>query len=97
MEQNGTFAMDVDYLQKKRPQLVSHSEKAMATHSSTPAWKIPWTEEPGKLQFMESLRVGHNLSVLAAAAAAVSHLMVRNWMFSLQYQEQDKDFYSHHF
>ena len=28
-------------------------EKAMATHSSTPAWKIPWTEEPGRLQSME--------------------------------------------
>ena len=36
------------------------SEKAMATHSSTLAWKIPWTEEPGRLQSMGSLRVGHN-------------------------------------
>ena len=35
-------------------------EKAMATHSSTLAWKIPWTEEPGGLQSMGSLRVGHN-------------------------------------
>ena len=33
---------------------------AMAPHSSTPGWKIPWTEEPGKLQSMGSLRVGHN-------------------------------------
>ena len=32
-------------------------EKAMAPHSSTLAWKIPWTEEPGRLQSMESLRV----------------------------------------
>ena len=32
----------------------------MATHSSTLAWKIPWTEEPGGLQSMESLRVGHD-------------------------------------
>ena len=32
-------------------------EKAMAPHSSTLAWKIPWTEEPGRLQSM--LRVGH--------------------------------------
>ena len=31
-------------------------EKAMATHSSTLAWKIPWTEEPGRLQSMGSLR-----------------------------------------
>ena len=29
----------------------------MAPHSSTPAWKIPWAEEPGRLQFMGSLRV----------------------------------------
>ena len=35
-------------------------EKAMAPHSSTLAWKISWTEEPGRLQSMGSLRVGHN-------------------------------------
>ena len=35
-------------------------EKAMAPHSRTLAWKIPWTEEPGRLQSMGSLRVGHN-------------------------------------
>ena len=35
-------------------------EKAMATHSSILAWKIPWTEEPGRLQSMGSLRVGHD-------------------------------------
>ena len=35
-------------------------EKAMATHSSTLAWKIPWTEEPGGLQSMGSLRVRHD-------------------------------------
>ena len=34
-------------------------EKAMATHSSTLAWKIPWTEEPGRLQSMGSHRIGH--------------------------------------
>ena len=32
----------------------------MVTHSSTLAWKIPWTEEPGRLQSMGSLRVGHD-------------------------------------
>ena len=32
----------------------------MVPHSSTLAWKIPWTEEPGRLQSMESLRVGHD-------------------------------------
>ena len=36
------------------------SEKAMAPHSSTIAWKIPWTEEPGRLQSMGSLGVGHD-------------------------------------
>ena len=35
-------------------------EKTMATHSSILAWKIPWTEEPGRLQSMGSLRVRHN-------------------------------------
>ena len=35
-------------------------EKEMATHSSTLAWKIPWTEEPGRLQSMGSLRVRHD-------------------------------------
>ena len=35
-------------------------EKAMAPHSSTLAWKIPWTAEPGGLQSMGSLRVGHD-------------------------------------
>ena len=35
-------------------------EKEMATHSSTLAWKIPWTEEPGGLQSMGSQRVGHD-------------------------------------
>ena len=36
------------------------SEKAMALHSSTLAWKIPWVEEPGRLQSMRSRRVGHD-------------------------------------
>ena len=35
-------------------------EKAMAPHSSTAAWKIPWMEEPGRLQSMVSQRVGHD-------------------------------------
>ena len=35
-------------------------EKEMATHSSTLAWKIPWTDEPGRLQSMGSQRVGHD-------------------------------------
>ena len=61
------------------------SEKAMATHSSTLAWKIPWLEEPGGLQSMRSQRVGHDWSDLAAAAAWVhlnrktTHPHFRRW------------------
>ena len=44
--------------------LISHAskvmEKAMGTRSSTLAWQIPWTEEPGRLQSIGSLRVGHD-------------------------------------
>ena len=35
-------------------------EKEMATHSSILAWKIPWMEEPGRLQSLGSQRVGHD-------------------------------------
>ena len=35
-------------------------EKAMAPHTSTLSVKIPWTEEPGRLQSMRTLRVGHD-------------------------------------
>ena len=42
------------------PPLRHISEKAMAPHSSILAWKIPWVEEPGGLQSMGSLRVGHD-------------------------------------
>ena len=35
-------------------------EKGMLTHSNILAWRIPWTEEPGGLQFMQSQRVGHD-------------------------------------
>ena len=38
-------------------------EKAVAPHSSTLAWKIPWMEEPGRLQSMGSLRVGHDWTI----------------------------------
>ena len=37
-------------------------EKEMATHFSIPAWKIPWTEEPGGLQSIGSPRVGHDIA-----------------------------------
>ena len=41
------------------PKPAESPEKAMAPHSGTLAWKIPWTEEPGGLQSMGSGRVGH--------------------------------------
>jgi len=40
--------------------LDTQSEKAMVPHSSTLAWKIPWTEEPGGLQSVGLLRAGHD-------------------------------------
>ena len=43
-----------------RTTIRSGTEKAMEPHSSTLAWKIPWMEEPGRLQSMGSLRVGHD-------------------------------------
>ena len=46
----------------------------MAAHSSTFAWRIPWTEEPGGLPSMGSHRVGYDWSNLAAAAAATFYL-----------------------
>ena len=48
-------------------------EKAMAPHSSTLAWKIPWTEEPGRLQSMGSLGVGHDW------ATSLSHFTFMHW------------------
>ena len=49
----------------------------MAPHSSTLAWKIPWTEEPGRLQSMGSLRVGHD-SVASLSLFAFMHWR-RKW------------------
>ena len=47
-------------LQLKYSAIGISTEKAMAPHSSTLAWKIPWMEEPGGLQSMGSPRVGHD-------------------------------------
>ena len=46
-------------------------EKEMAIHSSTIAWKIPWTEEPGRLQSMGSQRVRHDW------ATSLTYLLIR--------------------
>ena len=54
-------------------------QKAMAPNSSTLSWKIPWTEEPGRLQSMGSLRVGRDWSDLAAAAVAAVMFGCESW------------------
>ena len=52
---------EVSQQENDKYHILTHiSEKVMAPHSSTLAWKIPWTEEPGRLQSMGSRRVGHN-------------------------------------
>ena len=49
-------------------------EKEMATHSSTLAWRIPWREEPGRLQSMGSQRVGHNWVTSLTSLTIVSFI-----------------------
>ena len=56
--------MQVQFLNQEDP-----LEKGMATHSSILAWKIPWTEEPSKLQSMGSQRVEHDLVTEHACTA----------------------------
>ena len=62
-------------------QLHVYVEKAMATHSSTHAWKIPWTEEPGGLQSMGSLRVDttEQLHFHALEKEMATHSSVLAW------------------
>ena len=59
------------------------SEKAMAAHSSFLAWKIPWAEEPGRLQFMGSHRVRHNFTFTfhfhALEKAMATHSSILAW------------------
>ena len=55
----------------------------MATHSSVLAWRIPGTSEPGGLPSMGSHRVGHDLSDLAAAAAAVIYIDAKRVLMCL--------------
>ena len=50
-------------------------EKEMATHSSTRAWKIPWTEECGRLQFMGPQRVGHDWATSLSLFSSSSTLL----------------------
>ena len=59
------------------------SDKAMAPHSSTPAWKIPWMEEPGGLQSMGSLRVGHDWATQLTELMLCSFVIFKCFIFSL--------------
>ena len=52
-------------------------EKAMATHSSTLAWRIPWMEEPGGLQSLGSQRLGHDLATKQQQQRASEHSLYR--------------------
>ena len=60
-------------------------EKEMAPHSSTLAWKIPWTEKPGRLQSMGSQRVGHDFTFTftfhfhALEKAMATHSSILAW------------------
>ena len=57
-DRNNMDLAEADYI--KIPGSGRSPEKGMATHPSTLAWKTPWMEEPGTLQSMGSLRVGHD-------------------------------------
>ena len=58
-------------------------EKEMATHSSTLAWRIPWTEEPGRLQSMGLQRVGHDWATnthIVDLQCCVSFCYIAKWI-----------------
>ena len=57
LSQENTFLCEID---TAVPAVRVLLQKAMAPHSGTLAWKIPWMEEPGGLQSMGLLRVGHD-------------------------------------
>ena len=63
-------------------------EKKMATHSSTLAWKIPWTEELGRLQSIGSQKVGHDWATsLASLLVSVMKFQFEMWMGDWSNQE----------
>ena len=63
-------------------------EKAMATHSSTLAWKIPWTEERGRLQSMGSLRLRHDW----ASSLSLSLCHTSTWYVSKESNSREETF-----
>ena len=56
-------------------------ENGMATHSSILVWRIPWTEEPGRLQFVGSQRVGHNWAITLSPSSSLEplHIATPRW------------------
>ena len=58
-----------------------NDQKAMATHSSTVAWKVPWAEEPDGLQSMGSQRVGHNYTTSVSLSVDVGDLISGSGLF----------------
>ena len=68
----GDFSAEIRGAQSER------LEKAMAPYSSTPAWQIPWTEEPGRLQSMGSRKVGHDW-VTSLEKAMAPHSSTLAW------------------
>ena len=64
----------------------SSLEKEMAIHSSTIAWKIPWTEEPGWLQSMGSQRVGHDRAIFTITIMIMNVNNIENismWLLAI--------------
>ena len=66
-------------------------EKGMATHSSILAWKIPWTEESGRLQCMRLQRVGHVTELLSARVHAHTHTHTHEKLQISLIQEVNKE------
>ena len=78
----------VQFLGQEDP-MKKGTAKGTATHSSIPAWEIPWTEKPGRLQSMGSQRVGHNSApklqqqqqviVYSACSGEMIHVTLGGW------------------
>ena len=68
-------------------------EEGMATHSSIPAWRIPWTEEPGGLQSMGSQKVGQDWAAGVALAYFNDFLAGAFFEFLLNYGENPTDLF----
>ena len=58
-------------------------EKEIAMHSRILAWKIPWTEEPGRLQSMGPYRVGHDLATKQQVITAALKVKIMFWILEI--------------